>query len=99
VIRTRLRNPEGKDRVTALGLRLEWIRIECRCIVCNLQLVQPVQLVQHERRSKSYRSPVSEAAVNANRFPPELPFRSIEPPVVSKIVDPYLKAILRQFLS
>src|SRR5438874_8718009 len=95
----RIWHPEGKDCVTALGLGFEWIRIKCRCVICNVQLVQPVELVQHERRSKSYRSPLSNIAINASGVPPELFVRLVEPSVVSKVMDPNLKPILRQFLS
>src|SRR5580765_1675944 len=99
VNRPRLRNPERKDRVTALRLRLERICIKCRCVICNVQLVQPVELVQHERRSKSHRSPLSNIAINANGVPPKLLVRLVEPSVVSKVMDPNLKAILSKFLS
>src|SRR5437763_12827019 len=95
----RIWHPEGKDCVTALGLGFEWIRIKCRCVICNVQLVQPVELVQHERRSKSHRCPLSKIAINANGVPPELPVRLVEASVVSKVMDRNLKVILRQFLS
>src|SRR4030095_7189842 len=44
-------------------------------------------------------SPLSKIAINASGVPPKLLVRLVEPSVVSKVVDPNLKAILRQFLS
>ena len=39
-----IRNPEGKDRVAALGLRFEWIRIESGRIVLHVEVVQPIEI-------------------------------------------------------
>ena len=56
-------------------LRLEWVGIESGGIIQNIELVKPIQLVEHEARSKSCRIPVPEIVVNPRSLAAKLPSR------------------------
>src|SRR5207248_1443714 len=93
-----IRNPEGKDRVAALGLRFEWIRIESGRIVLHVEVVQPIEITQHESRSESRRSPLARISVNFGRVPHELATRGKEMAIVFKIMYTNLEAVGSEFL-
>ena len=48
----------------SLWLGFERVGIKCRRIILNIQLVKPIQLTQHERRSETYRSPFCQIMVD-----------------------------------
>src|SRR5947209_7779573 len=79
--------PEWENGIPAFGLRLEGVCVECGRIILNIQFMQPIQLVQHEARSKSYSTPVTEIAVNSRGSPEKLPPGCKKSTVVLKIVD------------
>src|ERR1700756_1673462 len=37
-------HPEWEDSVTAVGLRLKWVRIKGRRVVLNIEIVQPIEI-------------------------------------------------------
>jgi len=93
-----IRDPEGKDCVPALGLRFEWIRIESGRIVLHVEVVQPIEITQHEPRSESRRSPLARISIDSRGVPREPATRGKEMAVVFKIVYPNLEAVGSEFL-
>jgi hypothetical protein len=94
----RIRDPEWKDSMAALGLRFEWIRIESGRIVLHVEVVQPIEITQHEPRSESRRSPLARIGVDSRGVPNELATRGKEMAIVFKIVYANLEAVGSEFL-
>src|SRR5947207_9843568 len=82
-----------KDCVHAVRLRLERVGVECRGVVLDVQLVQPVKLVQHETGSKADCIPLFQMAV----YPPgvrlEVPPRPVEFSIVLQVMDADFEAV------
>ena len=56
----------GKIVLHAVGLRLERIGVERRRVVQDVQVLQPVEVVQHEGRAKADRAPVVQVVVDSS---------------------------------
>ena len=89
-------NPERKNRVHAVGLRLERIGVEGGAIVIRLEVVQPFEVVVHEARAETGRLPFAQVAVDARGVASEFLARPVELAVVMQIVDADFKTIFRQ---
>ena len=87
------RHPKRKDSITSFGLRLKRVGIERGRIILNIQLMEPIQLVQHEPGPKSYSVPVAQVAVDAHGSPAKLAARRKKPAVVFKVVYSHLESI------
>src|SRR5215471_2989303 len=85
--------PKRENGMAAFGLRLEWIGIECRRVVFDLQFVQPIEIVQHETGAKPACSPLSEVAINFLRVAVEAFSRCKQPAIMSEVVNSYLEPI------
>src|ERR1017187_3147338 len=46
-------NPKWKNGVHAIRLRLEWIRVESRGIIKDVEILIPFEVVVHESRPKT----------------------------------------------
>ena len=58
-------HPERKHSVTSVWLRLKWVRVERGCIVLHVEIIQPIEIAQHEPRSKSRYPPFTCIADNS----------------------------------
>src|SRR5882724_5038894 len=94
----RIRDPEWKDSMAALGLGFEWIRIKSGGIVLHVELVQPIEVTQHESRSESRRFPLARISIDFGGVPREPATRGKEMAIVFKIVYPNLEAVGSEFL-
>ena len=81
-----------------LGLRFEWIRVESGRIVLHVEIVQPIEITQHESRSESRRSPLARIAIDFRRAAFEPATRGKEVTIVFKIVYANFEPVGRQLL-
>src|SRR5215472_9862052 len=81
----RLRNPERKNRTAAIRLRFKRIGIERRSIVFDFGIMEPVQIMQHEPRSKTGGIPLFKVAVYSNGVSSKDATAAIELPVVVQV--------------
>jgi hypothetical protein len=84
--------------MTPLRLRFKGIGVEGGGIVSNVQLMQPIQLMQHESGSEPNRSPLAKIIVNSRCAAFKLSSRREKPAVVPKVVNADLKTLIYQFL-
>ena len=80
-------------------LRLEWVGIEGRHVILDIELMQPVEVVEHESRAKTNCLPILEISIDPNRVFPEFSRRTKQSAVVSQVVHAYLETVLEQFLA
>src|ERR1039457_4386352 len=80
------RDPEGEDGPDSIRLGLEGIRVKRGAIVLHAELVQPRQLVLHQRRAKSAGIPLPEILIDPRRFPCEFGLGVIEFSIVVQTV-------------
>ncbi|PYT04991.1 MAG: hypothetical protein DMF60_13445, partial [Acidobacteria bacterium] len=83
----------------ALWLRLERIGVERGTVVFDLQVVQPIQIVEHEGRPKTKGVPVLKIAVDARSAFAENPSGVKKLPVVVQVVNANFKTVARQFFA
>src|SRR4029077_1610628 len=81
-----------------MGLWFEWIRIESGCIVLHVEIVQPIEITQHESRSESRRASFARIIVDSHGAALELATREKETAIVFKIVYPNLESTSGEFL-
>ena len=90
-------DPKRKDGMPAFRLGLERVGIERRGIVLDLQLVEPIEVLQHETGPESVGIPLLQMLIDAHR----LPFKSGEGgkkmPIVPEIVNSDFKPIGGEF--
>ena len=55
--------PVAETPRDTIRLRLKWIGVEGRCIVCNIKQVQPFEIVMHCRRAESLHLPVANIVI------------------------------------
>ena len=60
-----VRHPEWENGMASVWLWLEWVRVECRGIVLHIEIMQPIEIAQHEARSESRGSPFTCVAVDS----------------------------------
>src|SRR5215472_8568993 len=85
--------PEWENGMPAFGLRLEWVRVECGCIVLHIEIVQPIEIVQHETGPKTSRFPIAQVAIDPRGVAVEpIPGRK-QPTIMSEVVNADLEPI------
>jgi hypothetical protein len=57
-------HPEGEYRVYAVWLRLEGVGIKGRCIIKDVEVLEPVEIVEHECGAKPDGSPRRQIMIN-----------------------------------
>lgn len=87
---------ERENRVGPFRLRLEGIRVEGGHVIQDIEVMQPVQLAEHEARAEADRTPLAEIAVDAFRLAAETFSRLIQVPVVVEVVHAHLKSVFTQ---
>src|SRR5438477_12985009 len=85
--------PEGENCMAALWLRLERVGIESGGIILDIELMKPIQLVEHKTRSKSCRIPVAEITVNPRGLAAKPSPRYKQSAIVFKIVYTYFEPV------
>ena len=93
------RHPEWKNGSRVVILRLERVCVEGGGIVLDVQIMKPLQVVQHEAGTKSLRAPFFQIAVDAPRLFEELFAPPVKFPVVTQIMDADFKPVSHQFLA
>ena len=63
-------------------LRLEWVGIKGRSVVLDLEIVQPVEIVQHEAGAKGGGVPIIQIAIDLLCFGGEIAAGMKEPSIV-----------------
>src|SRR4029077_8013742 len=86
--------PKWKDRVATFGLRFKGVSVEGGSVVTNVEIMQPVEIMQHETRTKSRCSPIAEIMIDLDRFTGEISATLEQPSVVPQVVNPHLKTVL-----
>ncbi len=86
-------DPEGKDGVPALRLGLEGVGIESRGVVLQVQLMNPIEVVQHETGAKTGCVPIFNVFVNLDCAAGEFGAGEEQLAVMIKIVDADLEAL------
>ena len=82
-----------ENRVGTFGLGLEGIRVKSGRVVKHVQIMKPVQLMEHEPRTESNRSPLLEVFVDAFRLPAEAVPGFVQMPVVIQVMNSHLESI------
>ena len=72
---------------------VKMIRVESGSIVLYVEIMQPIQFMQHETRSESGRAPFIDVVINVSGFTGELAARCEEMTIVLEIVHAYFKSI------
>jgi len=75
-------------------LRLERIGVERRCVILNIEVMQPIELAQHKARPKTGSFPFTKIVIDPSGALFELAPRREQPAIMSKIVNPNLESIL-----
>jgi hypothetical protein len=89
-------HPEGEDGVHSIGLRFERVGVERRRVIKNVEIMQPLEVMQHERGAESGCIPFVDVAVNPARAFGEMFSRTIEFGIVVQILDADFKSAFRQ---
>ncbi len=89
-------NPVGKNGVRPSRLGFEWIRVKGRAVVIDIQIMEPIELAQHEAGSEPFGLPLVKVVINAPRLGMETGTRTIELPIVLEIMDSDFKSPLNQ---
>ena len=85
--------------MTSVWLWLEWVRVERGRIVLHVEIVQPIEITQHESRSEPRRAPFTRIVVNSYGAPFEPATRGKEMAIMFKIVYPNFESVRREFFS
>ena len=85
--------------MTSVWLRLEWVRVERGRIVLHIEIMQPIEITQHEPRPESRRAPFSRIVVDSYHASFELAMRGKEVAIMFKIVYSNLESAGGEFLS
>src|ERR1700730_10570243 len=82
-----------------LRLWLKGIGIESGSIVLDVEIVQPIQLMQHEARPESGRAPLIDIMVDMRGLTSELTARCKKVTIVLEIVHAYFKSVAGKLFS
>src|SRR6266480_3795700 len=92
------RDPKWEDSLTPIWLRLEWVGVEGGRIVLHIEIMQPIEVTQHEPRPESRCAPFTRIAVDLCRASFEPAARGKEMAIMFKIVYPNLESSGGEFL-
>src|SRR6185503_1153051 len=93
------RNPEWKNRIDTIGLRFERIGVERRGIVEHLEVVNPIEVVVHEARTKADRVPLLEVLIDLLCATPKAGPRPIQLAIMLEIMNADFESVLDQIMS
>ena len=89
-------HPERKDRVRAVRLRLEGVDVEGGGVVEDVEVANPAELVEHERRAETHRSPCLEIPVDGAGVRGKALARHVQRAVMMEVVHADFEAVAGQ---
>src|SRR5439155_21928210 len=93
------RDPKWEDSLTPIWLRLEWVGVEGGRIVLHIEIMQPIEITQHEPRPESRCAPFTRIAVDPYGASFESTIRGKEMTIMLKIMYSDFEPPGRKFLS
>ena len=84
--------------MTSFRLRFERVGIEGGHVVLDVEVMKPVEIMQHETRSKSCGTPLIEILIDPPGVLIEVAAGLVESPVVPKIMNANFEALADEFL-
>ena len=94
----RARDPEREYRIDAFGLGFEWVGVESRGIVLNIQIVRPIEIVVHKSRAEAARTPFLDVLIDSDGLTGKFGACPIKLPIMVKIMDPNFKSVAGEFI-
>src|SRR5258706_6132588 len=90
---------EGENGINAVGLGFEGVGVEGRSVVAGIDVVQPVEIMEHRAGTKSRCAPFLQIAVDDRGLPGEFTAAAIQAAVVAQIMNTDFEAVLFQIVD